>query len=116
MALQATGGLNLRVNYEQWVQKYGEDQAKYLVAEMSRWSEAYTHGTLINFDFLKNLKLAEQVQQVCAENGWEYSEIPGDLALFEKLVAGEWAEAEFLTVRPGQKVVATFDDRITGTA
>jgi hypothetical protein len=114
VTLQANSSLNLRANYEQWVQKYGEDQAKYLLEEMSRWSNAYSHGTLIDFEFLKNLKLGEQVRKICSEKGWEYSEVAGDMSLFERLVAGYWPESDFLTVRPGQKVVATFDARIIG--
>jgi hypothetical protein len=114
VTLQANATLNLRANYEQWVKQYGEDQAKYLLEEMSRWSNAYSHGTLIDFDFLQHLKLTEQVQSICREKGWAYSEMKGDLRLFEKLVAGDWPESDFLTVRPGQKVAATFDAHIIG--
>jgi hypothetical protein len=102
--------------YQQWVQKYGEDQAKYLQEEMGRWADSYTHGTLIDFDFVKHLNLCNQVRQICADKGWEYSEIQGDLKLFQRLVNGDWPESEFLTVRPGQKVVATFDEKIIGAA
>jgi hypothetical protein len=116
MALQLNASLNLMGNYEQWAQKYGEEQAKYLLAEMSRWSEAYSHGTLIDFDFVKHLRFDEQVRKICADKGWQYDEIGGDLRLFRKLLDGEWAEPDFLVVRPGQKVVPTFDERIIGVA
>ena len=52
--------------------------------EMSRWTDSYSHGTLIDFDFVKHLKLREQVQQICAERGWDYDEIQGDLGLFNQ--------------------------------
>ena len=35
--LPASANAGLQATYEQWVQKYGEDQAKYLLEEMSRW-------------------------------------------------------------------------------
>ena len=95
-------------------QKYGEDQAKYLMEEMNRWTDSYSHGTLISFDFVEHLKLREQVRQICAERGWQYDEIPGDMRLLQKLLDGEWPEADFLVVRPGQRVVATNDDRVIG--
>ena len=36
--------------------------------------------------------------------------------LFAKLIDGHWPEADFLIVPPGQKVIATNDDRVIGTA
>jgi hypothetical protein len=115
-SLPASASASLKASYEQWVQKYGEDQAKYLLEEMSRWTDAYSHGTLIDFDFAGPLNCEEQVRKICADKGWEYDQIPGDLRLFEKLVAGDWPEADFLIVRPGQKVVATFDEKVIGVA
>ncbi len=113
-SLPANSAMNLQASYEQWVQKYGEDQAKYLMAEMSRWTESYSHGTLIDFDFLQHLDLAREVQQICAEKGWSYDRIPGDLALLQTMLDGPWPDSDFLVVQPGQKVIATYDDRIIG--
>jgi hypothetical protein len=110
--LPATSALDLKATYDQWVKKYGEDQAKYLMQEMGRWTEAYSHGTLIAFHFLEELKLGEEVKKICAEKGWQYSEIQGDLGLLQKLLHGDWDEGTFLIVRPGQRVVACHDDRI----
>lgn len=117
-ALPATAntGFNLKGTYEDWVKKYGEDQAKYLVEEMSRWSEAYSHGTLIEYDFLRHLDLEAQVKKICADKKWEFGTLPGDLRLFEHLVNGDWGEADFLVVQPGQKVVPSFDDKVISVA
>ena len=106
---------SLRATYEQWVTKYGEDQAKYLLEEMSRWTASYSHGTFITFGFVEHLKLREEVQKICKERGWDYDELPGDLSLFNKLIEGEWAEADFLIVPPGQRVIATNDEKVIGT-
>ncbi len=113
-SLPAGANANFKAAYEEWVKKYGEDQAKYLMEEMNRWTDSYSHGTLIEFDFAKHLKLREQVQEICKERGWDYDEIPGDMRLFQKLLDGEWPEADFLVVQPGQKVVATNDEMVIG--
>lgn len=114
ISLPAGSALDLRATYEQFAKKYGEEQAKYLVEEMGRWTEAYSHGTLIDFDFLKELHLGDEVQKICAEKGWTYSEIQGDLGLLQKLVDGDWDPTTFLTVYPGQKVAARYDETIIG--
>ena len=81
---------------------------------MGRWALAYSHGTLIDFEFAVRLNLGEQVRQICAQKGWQYDEIPGDLGLLEAMLEGRWEESAFLVVRPGQKVVATNDERVIG--
>ena len=53
---------------------------------------------------------------MCAEKGWAYEQIPGELVLFQRLVDGDWPEKDFLTVRPGQTVVAAFDERVIAAA
>ncbi len=115
-SLPAGANTSLKASYEQWVRKYGEDQAKYLMEEIGRWTDSYSHGTLIEFDFVKHLKLREQVQQICADRGWEFAETQGDLRLFQNLLEGNWNEEDSLTVQPGQKVIATNDDKIIGLA
>jgi hypothetical protein len=115
-SVPASANLNFKVAYEKWLEKYGEERAKFLLEEMSRWSDHYTHGTLIDFDFLKDLDLQKQVKQICADKNWEYDEMKGDLRLFEKLLAGDWPETDFLVLRPGQKLVPTFDEKVVGAA
>jgi hypothetical protein len=111
-ASPANSVANLRATYEHWVQTYGEDQANYLVEELSRWTETYTHGCLLEFDFQKPLDLPAKVQQICQDKGWTYDHVPGDLSLLQAMLDGPWPETDFLVVQPGQKVVATFDERI----
>lgn len=111
-SLPANSSLDLQTTYEQWVKKFGEEQARYLLEEMSRWEQAYSHGCLIDFDFLAQLDLARQVQQICAQKRWTYDRIPGDLSLFQNMLDGAWSDSDFLTVRPGQSVAASYDDRI----
>ncbi|HTL55751.1 MAG TPA: DUF1638 domain-containing protein [Candidatus Limnocylindrales bacterium] len=111
-AVPAGNALNLQASYAQWVKQYGEDQAKYLLEEMGRWTQSYSNGTLINFEFLKNLKLAEEVKKICADKGWDYSEIPGNLRLLQELLDGQWPDTTFLVVAPGQKVIPSYDERI----
>jgi hypothetical protein len=112
----SNANLSLRGAYEEWVKKYGEDQAKYLMEEMSRWTTHYSHGTLIDFDFLKDLGLRQQVQQICAEKGWQYEELRGDLGMLTGLMEGDWPDSEFLIVSPGQRVIATYDEKVIGVA
>src|SRR5262249_23181059 len=92
--------------------KYGREKAQYLLETMGQWSSLYKRGALIDFDFTKPLNLRQQVQQICADRGWEFVELPGDLGLFQRLLDGQWKDKEVLVVRPAQQVIASFDEGI----
>lgn len=100
--------------YQHWVQKYGEAKAKQLIEVMKGWTENYTHGVLIDFDFTKPLHLHEQVRAVCSHHGWQFEELEGDLRLLQHWVDGEWDSGKFLVVEPGQQVSPTYDENIIG--
>jgi hypothetical protein len=98
--------------FEDLVARYGEDNAKYLAEFMSHWENHYTRGVLIEFDFARHLGLAERVREICAEKGWEFAAVPGDLALLQAGLDGDWDAARFLSVAPGQAVRPCYDDAI----
>ena len=102
--------------YDGWVAKYGEEQARYLAEVMAGWSSHYTHGVWINFDFTRPLKLEDQVRQVCRERGWQYEEIPGDLGLLQRWLDGSWSDQEFLIVPPGRTVTPSVDEQVIALA
>ncbi len=113
-SLPPGAGANIKLAYQEWVEKYGEEQAKYLLEVMDQWTQGYTHGVLISFEFERELGLREQVQEICANRGWQYEEIKGDLSLMQRWLDGEWPAEDFLVVHPGEAVVATFDDKVIG--
>lgn len=98
--------------YAQWVGKYGPDQADYLAKTMAEWAKSYTHGVFIQFDFTRHLNLAEEVKKICAEQGWQYEELQGDLGLMRRWLEGEWTESEFLIVPPGREISPAFDENV----
>lgn len=102
--------------YAEWVRKYGEEQARYLVEEMARWARHYTHGALIDFPFTRSLRLAAEVRRICAVQGWNYTKMAGNLSLLRRWLDGDWGEEAFLVVPAGRRVVATFDETIIGLA
>jgi hypothetical protein len=114
--MPASASASYQATYDQWVKKYGEEQAKYLAEVMGQWEANYTHGVLIDFDFTQPLRLREQVERICAEKGWQFEKMDGDLGLLQRWFDGDWGERDFLIVPAGRRVVATFDEAIIGLA
>jgi hypothetical protein len=103
-------------DYQVWVEKYGEEQAKYLMEVMAGWASQYTHGVLIDFDFTQPLRLDDKVRAVCAERGWQFESLEGDLGLLQRWVDGVWDDREFLVVPPGRTVQPSVDAGVIGLA
>jgi len=99
-------------SYQELVEQYGEDNAKYVMEILGQWTQNYTHSVLIDFDFTKHLDLRERVEEICRRNRWEYDELEGDLGLLQRWMDGDWNEDDFLVVQPGEAVYAIYDERI----
>lgn len=90
--------------YEELVEKYGEENAQYLMDVMGQWQEEYTHGALIDFGFVSHLSFDERVRAICGERGWDYLQLQGKLDLLQDWLDGRWDEERFLRVPPGHEV------------
>ena len=89
---------------KEYEEKYGEDNAKYLMETEQKWMKEYNWATYIDWGFA-NCEEEKKYTKSCADFlGWNYDEIKSDPGLMQRLVDGQWAESEFLVVRPGQKI------------
>lgn len=94
--------------YQEYVEKYGEDNAKYLMEFLGQWEQSYTHGALIDFDFTRFLELEKRVEEICKEKGWEFVRLEGQLQLIQDWLDGCWDDERFLRLRPGQRIEADY--------
>lgn len=109
--LDQVGG-NYTAGYEELVQKYGEDNAAYLMEALTAWTAHYERGALIRFEWDGKLGLDQRVREICEERGWRYEELPGSLDLLRRFVGGDWDERTFLTVPPRHRLCAAWDGGI----
>jgi len=99
-------------DYSALVAKFGEDNAKYLAEFMSHWEDHYTRGALIRFDFDRHLGLEDRVREICREKDWQFASVPGDLALIQGGLDGDWDDARFLVLQCGQAVRPCYNNEI----
>ena len=105
-------GLGSQFNYEELVERHGEENARYLMGVMEGWSSHYTHGMFIDFDFSTHLPHKEEARIICEERGWQYGEIAGDLTLLQRWLDADWLTEDFLMVPPGELIRPSYDDSI----
>lgn len=115
--LAAGGDPSARVfsaNREELIAKYGEENAKFLLEEMARFTQHYKRLAYIATPVKDGEQRERKACEIAAQQGWQFETLPGDLGWLRRLVDGEWNDAEFLTVKPGQRVVLRYDDGIIG--
>jgi hypothetical protein len=88
---------------QEYIEKYGEDNARFLMEQESQWLQNYNRAAFINMGIGDIPCYREFTKQVADTHGWEYEEIAGNFALFDKLFSGDWNDDEFLVVKPGQR-------------
>ena len=97
--------------FEEYVEKYGEDNARYLM-EVLNGTRHYDTLTYIDMG-IGNFNGHEQAaREEAEEKGWNFMKIEGDIGLLQRLVDGEWNPDEFLVVQPGQRIKPIYFDNI----
>ncbi|MCX6632975.1 MAG: DUF1638 domain-containing protein [Candidatus Solibacter sp.] len=97
---------------EALILKYGDDNGRYLYEEMTRYRSQYRKLTFIETGLEADGKFIAEASAEAEEKGWSFERLPGNLAWLGRLLAGEWAEAEFVVALPGQRIAASYDTSI----
>jgi hypothetical protein len=99
--------------YKSYVEKYGEDNAEYLMEMEQGWFKSYNRAFFINWEDLGNTEFYRSYAKECADYlKWSYEETQGDPSLMEKMFRGEFDEKEVLLVEPGKIVAPSYDEAV----
>jgi hypothetical protein len=98
--------------YEQYVQKYGQETADMLMEEIRSWSRHYTRAAFIDLELNDGGVYAERAQAKAEKEGWVFERMQGDTRLMRMLIHGDWDPEEFLVVPPGQAIAQSYGDSV----
>jgi hypothetical protein len=102
----------LTSTYQELVEKYGEDNAKFLFEELGDLTRNYGQFTFIEMGVEPDDRFERKAREEAAKRGWKFEKISGDMSLVRRFTDGEWNEEDFLVLQPGQRVAATNNDSI----
>lgn len=94
-----------------FVEKYGEDNGRYLYRELTRYQNSYQKLTYIRTGSTTETAFVEQARAEAAEKNWAFEELLGDTTLFRRLLAGDWTR-DFLIVPPGYRSTAAYNEEV----
>lgn len=110
LSIQSQSGMNQ--TYAQLVEKYGEDNAKFLYEELCNMTRNYSKLTFIEMGIEPDDRFERETSREADERGWNYEKLAGNMGLVVDLVEGRWDDERFLVVPPGHEVAASYDEQI----
>jgi hypothetical protein len=102
---------NFRTEYDQYVTKYGKENADYLMEVMGAWQAHYQRAAYIDMGVGDGSAVAARAQEEANRRGWAFERLAGDITLIRRGLSGDW-EADFLVLQPGESVGMTYDQEI----
>jgi Protein of unknown function (DUF1638) len=105
---------DLQAVYDEYVAKYGRDNANYLMEVMGAWQSHYQRAVYIDMAIADGAAVEARAQAEAARRGWTFERVAGDLTLIRRLLAGDWV-TDFLVVAAGEEVKMTYDEEILGS-
>jgi hypothetical protein len=90
--------------YNEYEEKYGEDNAKYLLELENNWISEYSRAVYVDWGLPNSNESKRFTKEAADFLKWEYVELKGDPGLMQKLLDGQWDKSECLIVEPGQQI------------
>jgi hypothetical protein len=110
-----TSGMGL-ATYREYVEKYGEENAAYLMETMGDWLQHYSKLAYIDTHVPGAADYSEQERNTAAERGWEFEKIDGNVDMIMRMLNGLWDENDFLVIPPGETIIPSHNDSVIEAA
>jgi len=95
--------------YLEYVEKWGEENAKYIYETMYGTKTKNKRLIYIEIPETRNPHYAALCRKRAEESGMELVPLVGSLGLLKDLIDGNWQEESFLTLNPGQRSRGAYD-------
>ena len=93
--------------YDDYVEKYGKDNADYLMEVMGEWGKHYERAVYIEMGIGDGSAFEQLARDQAQRRGWLFERKEGSRRMLKMLVNGDWPEDEFLIVPPGYTIRQT---------
>ena len=97
--------------YREYVEKYGQENADYLMEAMGAWQSHYERGAFLETGLAEDETSMQQARSESELRGWRFERVMSDLNLIKRLLDGDW-DADYLVVGPGEQVAMSYDDEV----
>lgn len=104
--------LGMNKTYQEYVELYGEENAKYLMETLGDQTANYSKYSFIDTKTGDVEKYINDTKTLAKEKGWDYEKIAGSKSLIMDMMNGNWDVKRFLILPPGRSVECSYDPDI----
>ena len=101
----------VRATYDEYVEKYGQENADYLMEALGEWQQHYSRGAFLETGMAPDEVARERAREETENRGWRFETVLSDLGLIERMLGGEWND-DFLVIQPGETVAQSYGDDV----
>ena len=104
-----------REMHEEYVAKYGEDNAAYLMEMMGAWRSHYDRAAFVDMGLAAPEAAAAaeaRARDDADRHGWRFERLAGELLLVKGLIDGAWDAADYLVLQPGERLAMSYDEDV----
>ena len=99
--------------YREYVAKYGEDNAAYLMEALGAWSSHYDRAAFVDMgvaapEACRGSHARPATMRIAAAGASRSS--PGSCSWSARLIDGAWDPADYLVLQPGERLAMSYDD------
>lgn len=84
--------------------KYGPDNAEYLMQMEQGWMKEYGWATYVDWGWPQSETWKNYTRECAKFLNWNYDQLEGSPSLMQRMVDGQWDEADFLVVQPVRRI------------
>lgn len=96
-----------------YTQRYGEENAEFLMEMEQNWMKEYKNAGFISWDCFQNNEYYRNYTKDSSNYfKWDFIEIEGSRSLVENILSGQFNNSEVLIVPPTNVINASYDDEI----
>ena len=122
--IERGGSLNQHINgsfqqmcgldetFDDWVIKYGEENAKFLWEQLAEMRRNYSMMTFIRMGLGPEQIFEKIVREEALDKEWNYDCVDGNLSLLRDMIYGNWDDERFLIVPPGREIQNSFEEDV----
>lgn len=99
----------------EYAEKYGEENAEYLMSMEQEWMRTYDRAVFVRWPEIESGDAAKETREAAGFLRWRYDELTGNSGLLRALIDGVW-DHRFLVLEPGERAEPSYDETIVRKA
>jgi len=111
----AVSDAEARATYQEYVAKYGEDNAAYLMEALGGWRSHYDRAAYVDMAVAEpqaSASVEAFARDDAARRGWTFEKLAGELLLVRRLIDADWGAEDFLILEPGERLAMSYDEAV----